>query len=138
MTALDPDWHDGLLASARVLLSLMFFASARDKLAVDPREVAMIRTLGLPAPKLLERTTGVFEGVTAALLVVGIGARTAAGLLAAFTIFTTIAFLRFWSLPRLDATRPLVRSLFYANWAVTAGLIVVTAVGPGRLALSAW
>jgi uncharacterized membrane protein YphA (DoxX/SURF4 family) len=76
----------------------MFLASARDKFRLDRQEVALIRSLGLPVPEALERIIGGFEVICAAALLVGLGAKVAAGLLAAFTLFLTFAFLHFWTI----------------------------------------
>ncbi len=126
---------DALLLVARVLMALMFVGSAIDKFKLDQAEVAMIRSLHLPAPEGLERLVGVCELLGVAMLVLGAGARLGAAALAAFVLFTTLMFLRFWSFqgPREAAIG--MRNTFFGNLAVTGGLIHVAVFGPGGFAL---
>ena len=61
----------GLLV-ARCLLSLVFAASAYDKFMAPPREIAMLSSLHLPFPRLIERGIGVFESVGVTSLGLGV------------------------------------------------------------------
>lgn len=126
---------DGMLLLARVTLVAMFVSSAIDKFRADPKEVEMIASLHLPAPKFLEFLTGAFECAASAMILLGAGARLAALALLAFVILTTFAFLRYWSFQGPPDARQLMKSTFYANWAVVGGLVYLAVTGPGRWAL---
>lgn len=125
-----------VLLLARCGFALMFLVSARDKFRLDRQEVALIRSLGLPVPEALERITGVFEVICAAALLVGFCASVAAGLLAAFTLFLTFAFLHFWTIRDAPQIRTAMRNTFVGNLAVTGGLLYVAVFGPGDLAVT--
>lgn len=127
---------DAILLVARLLIAAMFVASARDKLAGDQQEIAMIRGLGLPAPERLESLTGLFEIAGASALALGLGARVAALLLAGFLGFLSLAFLRYWSFTGLGEARQAMRNAFYGNFAAAGGLLVLFVAGPGGLAIA--
>lgn len=129
-------WFNAILVVARLGFASMFVSSAIDKLRADPREVKMIASLHLPAPQGLERLAGALEALGAAMLVLGIGARLAAVGLLAFTAFTTLAFLRYWSFQGPPEAKQPMKATFYANWAVSAGLLYLAVFGPGRWALA--
>lgn len=96
----------------------------------------MIASLHLPAPKVLERLAGALEALGAAMLVLGIGTRLAAVGLLAFTLFTTHAFLRYWSFEGPPEAKQPMKTTFYVNWAASAGLLYLAVFGPGRWALA--
>lgn len=131
----EPRWLDAILFSARLGFASMFVSSAIDKFRGDPKEIEMIASLHLPAPRALERLAGVLEALGAAMLVLGIGTRLAAVGLLAFTVFTTLAFLRYWSFQGPTEAKQPMKATFYANWAAVAGLLYLAVFGPGRWAL---
>ena len=130
-----PPLVDALLLVARIAFVAMFVSSALDKFKADPKEVAMIASLHLPAPKSLEWLTGAFEGIASLLILVGVGTRWAALALLGFVVLTTLAFLRYWSFKGPPDAKHSMKNIFFANWAVVAGLICLAIVGPGRWAL---
>ncbi len=127
---------DAILFVARLGFASMFVSSAVDKLRGDPKETEMIASLHLPAPAWLERLAGAMVGLAAAMLVLGVGTRLAAVGLLAFTVFTTLAFLRYWSFQGPPEAKQPMKATFYANWAVSAGLLYLAAFGPGRWAFA--
>ena len=124
---------DLALVLARTAMSAMFLLSAADKFRAPPEEVRMIAALHLPAPAALERLTGVFEGLAGVGLAAGIYGRVDAVLLAAFTLFVSFAFLRFWSIEGAPDARTGMRNIFFANISVSGGLLALAAHGLGRL-----
>jgi putative oxidoreductase len=130
------DSKDIVLLAARVLLATMFVASALDKFRLDPVDLRQIASLHLPAPRMIERLTGVFETVGAAALVFGIYARVSAVALALFVAFVSLMFVRFWSFDGPPDVRAMLRNIFLANVAVIGGLLYVAAFGAGRLAFA--
>jgi putative oxidoreductase len=127
--------QDMLLLVARVLVATMFFTSARDKFRLDPVEVQQVASLHLPAPSFFLVLTGVFEGAGGVALVLGVYARVAAGALALFIVFVSLAFVRFWSFEGPPEMRAMLKDLFVGNVAIIGGLVYVAVLGPGGLAL---
>ena len=123
----------GLLV-ARCLLSLVFAASAYDKFMASPREIAMLSSLHLPFPRLLERGIGVFEAVGVASLVFGIYARPMSLLLGMFMLAVTVMFVRFWS--EQGEKKSTDRNTFFANLSIVGGCLLVAIAGPGRMAFT--
>ena len=128
--------QDVLLLVARVLMTTMFFTSARDKFRFDATEVQQVASLHLPLPAFFLVLTGVFEWAGGVALVLGVYARVAAGALALFTVFVSLAFVRFWSFKGPSAMRTMMRNTFVGNLAITGGLIYIAVLGPGALALT--
>ncbi len=121
--------------AGRLLIGAMFVVSALDKFRLPAEEIRLIESLHLPAPRTLERATGVFEIVAVAALVLGVWGRLAAALLALFVLFVSFAFLRFWSFQGPAEARLGMRNVFLANLAVAGGLIALAAQGLGRLVI---
>jgi putative oxidoreductase len=128
-------WNDAILFVARLCLAAMFVVSARDKFRGDMAEIAMIKGLGLPAPERLERLAGLCELAGALMLAAGLGARIAALLLAAFLMFLTLAFLRYWSFGGPSEAKQAMRNAFFGNGAAVGGLLILAVTGPGGWAL---
>ena len=126
--------EDIALLVARLLLAIMFMASALDKFRLDPVELRQIASLHLPAPRAIERLTGVFETVAVAALVFGIYARVAAVALALFVAFVSLMFVRFWSFDGPPDMRSMLRNIFLGNVAVIGGLLYVAVLGAGGFA----
>lgn len=125
-----------LLLVARVLMSTMFFTSARDKFRLDVTEVQQVASLHLPVPAYFLVLTGVFEAAGGVALVLGVYARVAAGALALFTVFVSLVFVRFWSFGGPPEMRSMLKTIFIGNLAITGGLIYLAALGPSELALA--
>jgi len=126
----DGSPNDLLLLVARLLLMATFVVSLIDKVRAPPAELQQIHSLGLPTPIVFERLAGIFEFVCIAMIAMGMGARWAAAALCALTLFLTFAFLRYWNMPPSQPA-VLTRTLFFNNVSVCAGLLFVTAAGPG-------
>jgi putative oxidoreductase len=129
--------QDTLLLIARVLMATMFFTSARDQFRLDPTEVQQVASLHLPVPAMFLVLAGIFEGAGGASLVFGLYTRLAAGALAVFTLFVTLAFVRFWSFKGSPEIRTIMKNTFVGNVAIIGGLVYLAVLGPGGLALTA-
>ncbi len=133
-----PDLHSfaryddlGLLV-ARCLLSLVFAASAYDKLKAPQREIEMLSSLHLPFPRLIERGVGMFEAAGVASLVLGVYARPMSLLLGLFMLVVTGLFVRFWS--EQGEKHSIDRNVFFANLSIVGGCLLLAISGPGRIA----
>jgi putative oxidoreductase len=120
----------GLLV-ARCLLALVFAASAYDKFKAPPREIAMLSSLHLPFPHLIERGVGMFEAVGVASLILGIYARPMSLVLGAFMLVVTILFVRFWS--EHGEKQSADRNVFFSNLSIVGGCLLLTISGPGGI-----
>lgn len=110
----------------RILLAVLFFAGAIQKL-VDPAPVQMmITSIGLPAA--LVWLIAPFNLVAAICLVTGPKIGRWALILAAYCIFTS------WFHWQLRAD-PWQVSIMIKNWAIAGGLLILAAQGPGRYSI---
>lgn len=125
---------DVILLLARLLMAALFVAGGIPKLMGDAEGREAIAALGLPAAALLERMAGLCLVAGAAMLVLGLWARLAAALLAAFVVVVTPLFLRFWNADNPFHRAKMIQA-FVANMGITGGLLAFVAVGPGGLAL---
>lgn len=122
-----------IILAGRVCLAMVFLVSGIHKGVWRDKAVQEFRDASVPA-------IGVFLPLTIALhvagslaLVLGIFVREAALALALFTIVATTKVHCFW---RMQGMERLARSrIAMAHLAVVGGLIMLAAVGPGRLAL---
>lgn len=117
----------------RLLLAYMFIIAGWGKIGGFEGTVGYIASKGLPLPNVLAMATIALELVAGVALAVGFKARWAALALAIFTILASVIFHAYWAVPA-DQVR--VQTLmFNKNLAITGGLLLVFAFGPGRFAL---
>src|SRR5271156_4776002 len=121
------------LLLARVLLSSPFLYSGIDKCwrwSAAQREVA---ASGLPWPTLLHLVTVLVQLGGALSLLLGIEARLGALLLLLFLIPVTVMYHPFWK--RSGAEFATEADHFLSNLAIIGGLLVIVALGSGRISL---
>ncbi|OOY22576.1 DoxX protein [Thioclava sediminum] len=117
---------DALNLIGRILIALLFFGGAVQKVS-DPQMVEeMIGWLGLPG--WLVWPVALFNLIAALGLIFGPKVRGWALILAAYCIFTS------WFHWQLRAD-PWQVTIFVKNWAIAGGLLILAAQGPGRYAL---
>ncbi|WP_339948327.1 DoxX family protein [uncultured Albimonas sp.] len=116
--------------AGRLLLGGVFAISGGEKLADPSATFAYIEAYGLPAPAVA-LVVAIFVELGGALaLVLGAGARAAAGLLAAFCLATGLIF-------HADLSDPGQAIQLLKNLAIAGGLIQVAVFGAGRFSLDA-
>lgn len=125
-----------LVVVGRILLALMFVLSGFDKLTNIQGTAGYIAGVaGLPMPAVLAVLAGLLELVAGLAIMTGFAARWAALALAAFTLAASFLFHAFWSVP---AEQQMVQQLlFMKNLAITGGMLIVAALGPGPASLGA-
>lgn len=113
----------------RLLLALLFIPAGFSKIGGFAGTVGYITSAGLPAPTLAAIVAIVVEVLGGLALVFGVGTRLAALALALFTAVAAFGFHAFWAVP---ADQQFMQQLlFYKNIAITGGLLVLAAFGPG-------
>ncbi len=117
----------------RVLLAAMFVMAGVSKIGGFDGTVAYIATKGLPLPMLLAAGTVLLEIAGALALIIGWQARWAALALAAFTVIASVIFHAYWAMP--TEQQAMQQLMFMKNMAVAGGMLMVFALGPGRLSV---
>lgn len=124
-----------LVVVGRILLALMFVLSGFGKLTNLEGTAAYIASGGLPAASVLAVGVGLLELFGGLALMIGFKARWAALALGVFTLFASVLFHRYWSMP---AEQQMVQQLlFMKNVAVAGGMFIVAALGAGPLSVDA-
>jgi len=110
----------------RIMIALIFLQSGIEKFVHYPGTLGYMTKAGLPFPELLLVASGVVETLCAVAIIAGWKARWAALALAAWMIPVTLVFHN--PAAGLDAMIH-----FMKNVAITGGLLVLFAFGPGAL-----
>jgi putative oxidoreductase len=118
---------------ARVLLSLPFLCSGTDKSSRWNAAQLEVAASGLPWPTLLHLVTVLVQLGGGLSLLLGIEARTGALVLSLFLIPVTVIYHSFWK--RSGADVVLEADHFLSNLAIMGGLLVIIALGSGRISV---
>lgn len=118
----------------RVLLAAMFVLAGIDKITGFEGTAGYIASVGLPFAELLTVLTIAVEIGAGLALIVGFQARTAALLLAGFTLAASVLFHNFWAMPAEQAY--VQQLMFMKNLSVAGGLLMIVALGGGALGIS--
>lgn len=114
----------------RVLLAAIFIISGFGKIGGFEGTVGYIASKGLPMPQLVAIGTIVLELGGGILLAIGYKARWAALAIGAFTLLAAVLFHNFWA---VEAAQKMAQQInFLKNIAITGGMLMVFAFGPGR------
>ncbi|MFZ5508677.1 MAG: DoxX family protein [Pseudomonadota bacterium] len=118
----------------RILLALIFVWSGFGKVVGFEGTVGYIGSKGLPAAQLLAVAAIIIELGGGIALILGWLARWAAAALAVFTLLAAFLFHNYWAVPAEQVMMQQIQ--FMKNLAITGGLLMVLAFGPGAWALS--
>ena len=133
MTTLAEPLVSVVMLVARVALAMVFLVSGIHKALWYQKAIEEFRLAGIPARGFLLPLTIALHIVAALFLILGIFAAEAALALAGFTLLVT---LRVHCFPMAAGADSLLRSRdALANLAIMGGLILLAAVGPGRLVI---
>lgn len=127
--------NDTTALAGRILLALMFVLAGFSKIGGFDGTVGYIASKGLPLPALLAAGTIALEIVGGLALAVGYKARWAALALAVFTVLASVLFHNYWAMPAEQQRMQML--MFMKNLAVTGGMLMVVALGPGGFSLDA-
>jgi putative oxidoreductase len=125
--------YDVVALVGRILLALMFLLAGWSKIGGFEGTAGYIASKGLPMAQLLAGATIVLELGAGLALVAGFKARWAALALAVFTLLASVIFHAFWAVPA--EARQVQNLMFMKNIAITGGLLMVLAFGPGRFSV---
>lgn len=119
----------------RLLMAWLFLPAGISKIGGFAGTVGYAASAGLPMPQASIAIGLVVEIVGGVALILGLGTRWAALVLAFFTLVASFYFHAFWAVP---AEAQMVTSLlFYKNIAVVGGLLTLAAWGAGGWSLDA-
>ena len=117
----------------RILLAVIFIISGIGKITGFDGTVGYIASKGLPMAQLVAIATIAVEVGGGILLAIGYKARWAALALAVFTLLAAIIFHNFWA---VEAAQKMNQQInFLKNLAITGGMLMVFAFGPGRMSV---
>ena len=114
--------------AGRILIALLFLQSGIEKFVYYQGTLAYMTNAGLPFPKALLVASGVFETVCALAIIAGWKTRWAALGLVLWMIPVTLIFHN----PALGQEQMIH---FMKNVAITGGILVLAAFGPGAFSL---
>jgi len=121
---------DALALVGRVLVAWLFVPAGWGKLMGFAGAVAYATSAGLPMPQIGVAIGLAIELVGGLMILFGFKTRWAALALALFTVVAAIFFHNYWAVP--EAQKMMQQINFNKNIAITGGLLVLAAFGPGR------
>ena len=127
--------QNSLALAGRVLLAALFLPAGFGKLTSFAGTVGYIGSVGLPLPELGAVLAIAAEVLGGLALLLGLGTRAAALVLAVFTAAASVFFHAYWAAPADQAF--MQQLLFFKNVAVVGGLLTVAAWGAGAWSLDA-
>jgi putative oxidoreductase len=128
---INPNTQAAAALVGRILLALIFITSGFSKITGFEGTVGYIASKGLPLPQVGAIIAIVVELGGGLLLAIGFKARWAALALAIFTLAAGILFHNYWDIA--DAAQKMGQQInFWKNVAITGGMLMVFAFGPGR------
>lgn len=124
---------DLALLVGRIALVALFLISGWAKLIDLAGTAGYLQSLGVPAPTLAAIAAAVVELGAAALIVVGFSTRLSALALLVFTAIATALAHAYWTVP--PGQQEIEFITFWKNVAVAGGLLMLAAMGAGRLSI---
>lgn len=127
--------QDSAALAGRLLLAALFLPAGLGKVTGFEGTVGYIASAGLPMASVAAALAAFVEIAGSIALIVGVGTRWAALVLAAFTLVASFFFHAYWSVP---ADQQMVQQLlFMKNIGVVGGLLTVFAWGAGAWSVDA-
>ena len=125
--------HDLAALIGRALLAVVFVPAGYSKIGGFAGTAGYMASKGMPAVEVLLALTIVVELGGGLMLLFGWKARWAALALAGFTLLAALLFHNYWALPAAD--QMMQRLMFTKNLGIAGGLLLIFALGPGRLSI---
>ena len=111
---------------ARVLLTILFFVAAYNKVTHIDQTVGYMGKVGLPMPQVTTWLVIAIESIGGLFVLIGWKTRLIALIMALFTLGTALLGHKFWVDPS-QATQ------FLKNLAIAGGFLMLMYAGPGRI-----
>jgi len=127
------DLNDGVILAARLLLSTLFLIFGVRKLMDFRGTVTQMMQLAVPMPTLAAGVATFMELPVAFAVAVGAFTRSAALLLALYTLGTALIGHRYWTVAA--AARVDSMDGFYKNLAIIGGLLLLHLIGAGEYSI---
>jgi putative oxidoreductase len=122
-------FQDALALASRVLIAVMFLPAGINKISGFAGTAGYIGSVGLPMPMVGAAIAIAVEVLGGLALLAGWRTRSAALVLAGFTLVASVFFHAYWAAP---ADQAMVQQLmFFKNIAIIGGLLALAAFGPG-------
>ncbi len=121
--------------ASRLLFVAFFLPAGIAKVSGFAGTVGYISSVGLPLPTLGAVLALAVEILGSLALLAGFGTRTAAVVLAAFTLVASFYFHAYWGVPADQAF--VTQLMFFKNIAIVGGLLALAANGAGAWSLDA-
>lgn len=115
-------------ALGRMLLSVVFVGGGLSKVIAPTATKAQIAAAGTPMPELSFFAAVAIELIAGGALLIGFQTRTAAALLALFTLAACVFF-------RSNLADPVEVTMLLKNISIIGGLLLVLAHGPGPFSI---
>lgn len=126
---------DPLALVSRLMLAAVFLPAGISKMGGFAGTAAYIASVGLPMPSVGAALAIAVEVLGGLALIVGVGTRWAALVLALFTLVASFFFHNYWAMP---AEQQMVQQLmFMKNVGMAGGLLALAAFGAGAFSLDA-
>ena len=124
-----------LALAGRILLAWFFIPAGWGKLMGFAGTVQYAASSGMPLPEVSVGIGLVIELVGGLALLLGLGTRYAAAILAFFTLVASFIFHAYWAVPA--EAKMVTQLLFNKNIAIVGGLLAFAAFGAGAWSLDA-
>ena len=125
--------YDWAALAGRLMLAAIFIMSGLSKISGFDGAVGAIASKGLPVPQVLAALTIAVELGGGILLAVGLKARWAALAIGVFTVLAALLFHNYWAVAPEQRMAQYIN--FWKNVAMTGGMLMVFAFGPGRYSI---
>ncbi|MDG1206027.1 MAG: DoxX family protein [Pseudomonadales bacterium] len=123
------------LLSGRFLLGVYFILPGISKITGFDATLTYMNDHNVPIASVLLIVTIIIQLGAGAALIVGFKAKYMAFVLAGLTLVISIYMHNFWDLADDDANRAHETQNFFKNMGIMAGLLMVAALGAGKLSL---
>ena len=124
---------DEIILLARILLVILFLKFGWAKLTDYSGTVGYMAQTGVPHPALAALVAIAIEFFVSLAILVGIGTRPLAALMAVYTLATAFLAHHYWTMTGAVQYDNAIH--FYKNISIIGGFLLLYAMGPGKYAL---
>ena len=133
---MKPEFNPMFSLVGRVFLASEFIPAGFSKFFNFQGTVGYITAQQFPLPELAAAAAVLIEILAGILLLIGLRTKTAAGVLAAFTLVASLGFHKFWAVAPDQAY--IQQLMFFKNVGLAGGLLMIASLGGGAWTMDAW